>query len=401
VGLLIGAQREAAGGDRHPGLRDFLLVTLAAGVCGLLENLWLDAVALACISGIFLLFHYEERAHRNGITTELAAIGAFLLALLASSRQFPWGRPLAMGAAIVMAILLEARARLHTLLRETITEQEFNGTLAFLAVVLVIYPLLPAGSYGPYAFFSPRQVWMFVILISSISYAGYFLEKFLGEEKALIYSAILGGLASTTAATLHFARASRQRPEQTFGLWRAFVIANTVQFPRTALIVTLVSRDLARATAWPLAAMLVTGIVLQEVLRRWPHKPVETVAIKPGNPFRLLPALQFGALFTAVVFVTKVVTARLGTDAFYATSLLGGLVDVATVIAPAVDLMGSQHISLHVAATAVLISLASNAVLKIAVAAISGTVAFTLRITAAFGLWALTGVGVWWITTKV
>ena len=128
---------------------------------------------------------------------------------------------MAIGVTIVVAAFLEARQRLHKLLRETITEQEFNATLAFVGVVLVIYPLLPTGSYGPYQFFNPRQVWMFVILISSISYLGYFLEKFLGEEKGLIYTSILGGLASTTAATLLFARLSKERPEETLGPWQA------------------------------------------------------------------------------------------------------------------------------------------------------------------------------------
>ena len=94
---------------------------------------------------------------------------------------------------------------------------------------------------------------MFVILISSISYVGYFLEKFLGEEKGLIYTSILGGLASTTAATLHFARLSKQRPEETLGLCRAFVMANTVQFPRAFLIVVLVNPALAMRLLWPLA----------------------------------------------------------------------------------------------------------------------------------------------------
>lgn len=180
VGLLIGAQREAAGGEEHPGLRDFLLVTLAGGLCGLLGNPWLDAVALLSISGIFTLFHWEHREKRSGITTELAAAAAFLLALFAASPPSHFTRPVALGVAIVIAVFLEARQRLHTLLRETITEQEFNATLWFVAVVLVIYPLLPEGSYGPYHFFSPQQVWQFVILISSISYLGYFLEKFLG-----------------------------------------------------------------------------------------------------------------------------------------------------------------------------------------------------------------------------
>jgi len=401
VGLLIGAQREAAGGEHHPGLRDFLTVALVGGICGLLAKPWLDAAGLVSIAALFAVFHYEDREHRSGITTELAALATFLLALLAASPEIPFGRPLAAGTAIVMAIFLEARARLHTLLRETITEQEFNATLGFVAVVLVIYPLLPAGAFGPYSFFSPRQVWMFVILISSISYVGYFLEKFLGEERGLIYASILGGLASTTAATLHFAAEAKERPDETLGLWRAFVIANTVQFPRTALIAALVSPDLARALAWPLAAMMLSGVILQEVLRRWPHKFLTTVTIQPGNPFRLLPALKFGAFFTAVVFITKVATARLGPGAFLGTSLLGGLVDVATVIAPAVDLMGSNRISLSVADIAVLLALASNAILKILSAAVTGTRAFTLRVTATFAFWAAIAAATWWIAAKI
>ena len=398
IGLLIGAQREAAGGERHPGLRDFLLVSLAGGVCGVLGDPWLDAAALLSITAMFAVYHYEDRAERSGITTELGAIGTFLLALLAASYQYSFARPLAAGVAILAAVFLEARQRLHTLLRETITEQEFNGTLAFVAVALVIYPLLPAGAYGPYAFFEPRQVWKFVILVSSISYLGYFFQKFLGEERGLIYTAILGGLASTTAATLQFAYLSKQTSrEEIMGLWRAFVIANTVQFPRTFLIVVLVSPELTRGLAWPLAAMMLCGIALAEVLRRWPHKRLTTLAMKPGNPFRIGPALRFGALFMAVVFVSKAAIDRLGTGAFYMTSLIGGLVDVATVIAPASEMLRAKTISMGVGEAAVLLALASNAILKIGVA-MTGTRAYVIRVVATFLLWALVGGGSWWLT---
>ena len=266
---------------------------------------------------------------------------------------------------------------------------------------MVIYPLLPAGAFGPYAFFEPRQVWKFVILISSISYLGYFLEKFLGQEKGLFYTSVLGGLASTTAATLLFARESKERPENTFGLWRAFVIANTVQFPRTLLIVVAVSPDLARVCVWPLAAMLVCGIVLAEALQRWPHKKIEAVPMQTGNPFRILPALRFGVLFAAVVFLSKAAAATLGTGAFYWTSLLGGLVDVSTVIAPAAEFLRSGTMSLRTAEIAVLLAPAANAVQKIMVAISSGTREFALRVTAAFALWAFVGATTWFICLKI
>jgi len=401
VGLLIGAQREAAGGEEHPGLRDFLLVTLAGGLCGLLGNPWLDAVGLLAISGTFALFHWEHREKRSGITTELAAAAAFLLALFAASPAIHFTRPVAIGVAIVIAVFLEARQRLHTLLRQTITEEEFNATLWFVAVVLVIYPLLPEGAYGPYKFFSPQQVWMFVILISSIAYAGYFLEKFLGEEKGLLYTSVLGGLASTTAVTIDFGRRSKQNPAETFGLWRAFLVANTVQFPRTALIAGLASPDLLRATAAPLTVMMLVGIGLAWALGRWPHQRLETLGVTPANPFRIEPALRFGLLFTAVVFLSKASMARLGAGAFYGTSLIGGLVDVATVIAPAADLMASQKISAATGAGAVLLGLASNAALKIVLAAGAGRLAFAARVAASFLVWAASGWAAWVVTEKI
>ncbi len=133
--------------------------------------------------------------------------------------------------------------------------------------MLVIFPLLPEGSYGPFAFFSPRQVWLFVIVISSISYVGYFLEKFLGEERGLLYTSVLGGLASTTAATIEFAKRQKERPEEIMTLWRSFAIANSVQFPRALFIVALVNPKLAVMLAAPLLAMTLFGVILSVAIR--------------------------------------------------------------------------------------------------------------------------------------
>jgi uncharacterized membrane protein (DUF4010 family) len=410
VGLLIGGQREAAHRDAGhndihlgtlPGLRDFLVIALAGGVCGILGAPWLTAAVLISITALLAVFHFEDRLQRRGITTELAGVAAFALSYLAASPVPSFGEPVAIGVTLIVVVFLETKQYIEKLLRETISVTEFNATLAFVGVVVVIYPLLPAGAYGPYEFFDPRQIWKFVILISSISYVGYFLEKFLGQEKGLLYTSVLGGLASTTAATLLFARESKERPQDTFGLWRAFVIANTVQFPRTFLIVIAVSPDLARVCVWPLSAMLVCGMLVAEILRRWPHKAIEALPMPSGNPFRIGPALRFGALFAGVVFVSKWAAATLGTGAFYWTSLLGGLVDVSTVIAPAAELLKSNSMTLATAEIAVLLALAANAVQKILVAVSSGTREFALRVTAVFALWAAVGAGTWFICLKI
>lgn len=410
IGLLIGGQREAAhreaahaetGVWTAPGLRDFLIVALAGGVSGMLGTPWLTAPVLISITTLFAVFHYEDRARRRGITTELAAVATFALSYLSASPVPSFAEPVAIGVTLIVVVFLETKQAIEKLLRETISVTEFNATLAFVGVVVVIYPLLPAGAFGPYAFFEPRQVWKFVILISSISYVGYFLEKFLGEEKGLFYTSVLGGLASTAAATLLFARESKERPQDTFGLWRAFVIANTVQFPRTLLIVLAVSPDLTRVIVWPLAAMFVCGILLAEILRRWPHKRIEAVPMKSGNPFRILPALRFGAMFAGVVFLSKWAAATLGTGAFYWTSLLGGLVDVSTVIAPAAELLKNQSIAMTTAEIAVLLALVANALQKILVAVSAGTREFAWRVTAVFALWSAIGAGTLFVCLKI
>jgi uncharacterized membrane protein (DUF4010 family) len=395
VGLLIGTQREATPGP-HPGLRDFLLIAVAGGMCGILGNPYLAAAGLLSVVALLGILHVAQKGERYGITTELAGAATYLLALTAATPAMRFGAQLSIALAILIAVFLEAKQRLQHLLRETITETEFNATLGFVTVVLVIYPVLPVGAFGPYLFFSPRQVWMFVILISSIRYVGYFLEKFLGAEKGLVYTSILGGLASTTAATLHLARKSKEQPGETFELWRAFVIANTVQFPRALLIVALASQPLAVACAWPMAIATVMGVAMAWGMSRWPHPALEPMAIEHGNPFRIRPALQFGALFTAVVFLSKAATARAGADAFEATSLLGGLVDVATVIAPASDLLRGEKITVGTAAVAVMLALGSNALLKLVIAALAGSLQFALRLLLPFVVWgAAVALGLW------
>jgi uncharacterized membrane protein (DUF4010 family) len=147
--------------------------------------------------------------------------------------------------------------------------------------------------------------------------------------------------------------------------------------------------------------MLACGALLAEILRRWPHKRIQAMPMASGNPFRITPALRFGALFAAVVFLSKWATATLGDGAFYGTSLLGGLVDVSTVIAPAAELLRKQTLPLATAEIAVLLALAANAVQKILVALASGTREFAWRVTAVFALWAAVGLGTWFICLKI
>jgi uncharacterized membrane protein (DUF4010 family) len=247
------------------------------------------------------------------------------------------------------------------------------------------------------AFFSPRRVWLFVILVSSISYAGYFLQKFLGASRGLALTGLLGGLASTTAATAAFAKDAAETPENLRPLWQATVIANAAQFPRVTAVLFVMSPALATATLVPLAVMTVVGLGLAYLLST-PDAPRGHAGVPVGNPFRLGPALKFGGMFVLILFAVKAATARFGTDAVYWTSLIAGSVDVDAVVVTLSDLFGGGLASIAVAAGAVLIALAANAVLKTGLAFYAGTRAFGWRVAVAFGVMFAAGTVAYFMT---
>ena len=93
IGLMVGIERgwkgrEASEGERGIGLRTLALIGLMGGLCGLLSDL-LDGlliglvfVGLAVLLG--LVYRVTSRARDDiGLTTEVAALVTFLLAVLA------------------------------------------------------------------------------------------------------------------------------------------------------------------------------------------------------------------------------------------------------------------------------------------------------------------------------
>ncbi|HFB98208.1 MAG TPA: MgtC/SapB family protein [Bryobacterales bacterium] len=385
IGLLIGAQRETSQDERQAGLRDFVLIGLAGGVCGVLAQPWLTVAALLSIAGVLVAFHLKA-GERTGITTELSAVATFCLAVLAAAPSGPAGARLAVGAAVVIVAFLEAKRTLHRFVRETITGTEFTDTIWFLALIFVIYPVLPDRTYGPYDAVNPRQIWLFVILVSSISFVGYFLQKFLGSRRGLIWTAVLGGLASTTATTLAFAREEKEESEDAGSHWYAVVLANAVQFPRVWILLYVVNPELSVAMIPPLLAAAVAGLLMGWALYRRTGVPAPRKQVTTGNPFRLAPALKFGAVFAAIMFASKAAAAEFGGQGLYWASGAGGTVDADAVTVSVASLYSGGSVDLATARAVLLLALFMNAVLKTGLAFYAGGAQFGRRTAAGFAV---------------
>lgn len=387
IGLLVGAQREAAHrSEAKAGLRDFVAIAVAGSVTGLLQVALLSAAALVAVAALLVFFH-ERDAADLGMTTELAAIAVFCLAHLTSVPGLTDGRPVAIALTVVLALFLEAKRGLHRFFRETVTEVEFNDTLWFLALIFVIYPLLPVGDFGPYGFFRPRQVWFFVILVSSVSYVGYFLEKFLGAGIGLKLTGVLGGLASSTAATTAFAKDVRAEPTRQKEYWQAVTLANAIQFPRILVVVAAFSVQLAGIALLPFAGATAAGLLLAVSLR--PEAGREGGrhhAMNLRNPFTIGPALKFGAVFAIVILIGKAAAHHFGAGALPVTAAIGGLLDVDAIAVSSAQGFASGKIGSQPAVASLLIALVMNAAFKTFVAFSAGTRAFALRVGVSFAV---------------
>jgi uncharacterized membrane protein (DUF4010 family) len=322
-----------------------------------------------------------QHAERSGVTTELAAIATFALAALCLTPDRQFGA----GLGIVLALILAERDQLRHFVLEGISDQEYIDTLSFLGLIFIIYPLLPTGSYGPFGFFEPRKIWLFVILVSGVSYVGYFLTKYAGDERGALLTAVVGALASTTAYTIGISHAVEDAPETAIPAARNALIANSILFPRMLLIVGLVSPTLAIAGIPAFAAMMIAGFGAAFILGIAAHKEGATVATSTfRNPFSLVPALKFGVVFTAVLFVARAAKFYLGYDGQMAVAAISGLVDVDAISLTLAGFVNAGSSSARDAVIGMTLAAGVNAIFKGAIARTSHQPAFYLRLMAGF-----------------
>jgi uncharacterized membrane protein (DUF4010 family) len=113
-----------------------------------------------------------------------------------------------------------------------VTEQELFATIKFFILSLLILPFLPDQKFGPEGIINLRDIGWVVVIVSVISFIGYFLTKFIGTRKGIIATAILGGLISSTSVAWTFSARSKENPALANTYASGILIASAIMFPR-------------------------------------------------------------------------------------------------------------------------------------------------------------------------
>ena len=367
LGILIGIERGTRKESENYeiiGIRTFALIGLLGGIStyiGINLNVLFMIVAFFSLS-LFLLTLYimELKIKRGvGITTVIAAFITYSLGAIVIFGD----RTLAIALTVVVTLLLSLKPRLHYLMKK-IDQEELYAILKFLLITVVILPLLPNRGFGPGSFFNPYQIWLFVVLVAGISFIGYISAKLFGEKKGFILTSILGGIASSTALTLNFARIGK-KGEHPYLLVTGILIAWFLVFPRILIITSIINFELSRHLALPLSmlSLIIFIFVFIYWIKSKKEKLLSSDLIIFNNPFQLKTALTFGLLLVIIMFLVYLGKTYFGRFGIYAIAFISGMTEV-DAITLSLSALPMNELAYETAMNAIILATIANTVVK-------------------------------------
>jgi uncharacterized membrane protein (DUF4010 family) len=374
IGLLIGLERE-----RNPtakaGLRTFALVALtgatAADLARIFESPSIIAVGLGVIAltMIAAYYHHHEKFHEwdPGTTTIAAVITCYLLAAMVMAGYVRLSVILAILTTVLLYFKAELRGVAHKLER-----RDLVSILQLAVVTFVVLPLLPDRAFGPYAVLNPRHIWLMVVLISSVSLAGYVALRVVGRERGATLLGFFGGLVSSTATTLAYSRYARTGVAFTSLSTAVILIANLVPLLRLMALATILAPAILSTLAPVLGTSFVTGSAAYVLSRRHGEWRGELTIPEISNPTELRTALGFAALYAMVLLLTAWLVDIIGSRGVYAMALISGLADVDAITLSNLRLYSLGTLLPTQVTISIVLALIANALFKLGIVRVVG-----------------------------
>ncbi len=356
--------------QRPGGIRTYPLLALAGALLYLLDPQHLSTtIAGLVIVGAWAFAGIRERLQTaetspgsDGLyVVPAAAVIAYLLGPSAFALP-PW---LPIAVVVIAALLLSARTALRELAAR-FGHTEMVTAAKFLVLSGVVLPLLHGLPAIPGTGILPFNIWLAVVAVSTLSYASYLVQRYVTFREGTLIPALLGGMYSSTAATVALARVAAETGF-TAELSGGIVAASAIMYLRILVVVAIFNVALAERLAPSFIALALVGGIAAAAIVRFgdgiKKGKQRAVAAYPGNPLQLTTALVFAALFVIISVLTTWVQGAAGQVGLFALAAVVGVTDVDPFV-----LSVAQHhaasFALAPAAAAILIAASSNNVLK-------------------------------------
>lgn len=313
------------------------------------------------VIGAFLLLAYWHKVKDSGyagVTSEMSALATYLVGGLVQ-KNFLW---VATTLVVITMLLLSLKVFLEGAAKK-IGPNDILAFTKFLLLSAVILPLLPNQVLTVFQI-NPLTIWLMVVAVSGVSYASYVLQKIYKKSDSILWSAILGGIYSSTVTTVVLSKRSKSQGQPRV-FTGAILIASGVMYLRLVILLGLFNQDLMRQLAIPFIGLFVLatgfGYLWSISLAKSLEPLSESLEVK--NPLELGTAFLFGFLFVVMVIASHFALGYFGQAGVYTLAGIMGLTDVDPFVMSMTQSSPGAG-SLAIAANAILIAAASNNLIK-------------------------------------
>lgn len=401
LGMLVGMQRQKANSEMA-GVRTFTLISVLGVISGFLTRAYdnpfiLPALGIS-LSAILIMANVIKLKRTDqtdiGQTTEVAALLMFAIGAYLVLGSHTLGAMIG----VIMAILLYVKEHLHGVI-EKLKQKDINAIMTLAGISLVVLPLLPNQTYGPLDVLNPRNIWLMVTLIVGISVVGYFIYKFAGKKVGLISNGILGGLISSTATTVSYAR--KTADQASISRLAVFVIttASAISFIRVLFEVGVIIPDKLNVIALPIGAVIIVMAIICVVLYYLINKGGSQAQEmpEPDNPAQLKSAIIFGLLYGFILLAVAFTEKQFGNNALYIVSIISGLTDVDAITLSLSQLIKEGTLEANFGWKLILLAGLSNMLFKGVMAIVLGAKQIIKWVVIAFGATIASGLLIMWL----
>ncbi len=407
AGLAVGVEREWSGhasgpGARFAGVRTFLLLGATGGIGGWLSDSGATPVAVGLLgaAGLMIVAAYLAATRRTPEdldgTTEVAALAVLAIGVLAGRGYLA----LAGGTAAVVLFFLSEKATIRRFLT-TIEEREIRAAFHVAVLALVVLPAIPEGPYGPFDAIRPRLLWGVVLIFSGLNFAGYVVRRVWGDARGFLIAGMLGGLVSSTAVTMAYARRSRSEPRYATALAAGTVGASGVLLIRILAVTFALNQAFTPRVAVWLGAMIATATALTLFAATRPQESGLDQPAESGNPLQLGVAIQMALAFQAVLLLIEYARAWFGEPGVLAGAGLAGLTDM-DALTLSMSRLARQDTMMETAAAALVVGVVANTLLKTTLAVVLGDPSYRRKVAPALLLMVGAAVASWlWLRNRL
>ena len=365
---------------RPGGIRTFPMLAFAGGVLYLFDpDHFIPFTGGLVVLGVWLAIFYQQHVREQddegepnvGLVVPALNVHAYLLGAIALALP-PW---VAVTFTVSAVLLLTGREKLHALARR-VELKEIVIAGEFLILTGIILPLLPNEPVTTLTTITPRQAWLALVVVCSLSYASYLAQRYWTAAANGLWMAALGGVYSSTATTVVLARQAQTGSVMRRNAQAGITLATAIMYLRILIVVAVFNMTLARTLALPLCGLSLAGLLVC-ALQYWLARPApedakaQRPALPPsgGNPLELGPAALFAFLFIAVSLVSNWAKAQFGVSGIYTLAAIVGVTDIDPFVLNLAQ-GGTSGMSETALAAAILIAASSNNILKALYAAV-------------------------------